>query len=95
MNKRLSELLDRVCDTPGAVSAALSASEWHELRDLVAEHRSSETIRAAVFKIKETLYGGGSGVCLPADSFVETAVRRVLRDDDELVIGHFSSTYRR
>ncbi len=95
MSKRLTELLDRVCDTPGAVSSALSASEWHELRDLVAQTRTPETLRVAVHAIKETLYSGGSNVCLPADSFVETAVRRVLHGDGELVVGHFSSIFRR
>ncbi len=38
-DSRLTELLDRVCDTPGLVAAALSASEWHELRDQMREVR--------------------------------------------------------
>lgn len=35
LDPRLVELLDRVTGTPGPVSSALSASEWHELRDEV------------------------------------------------------------
>ena len=34
---RLRELIDRVTGTSGPVAAALSASEWHELRDDLGE----------------------------------------------------------
>lgn len=33
MDPRLAELLARVCGARGPIAGALSASEWHELRD--------------------------------------------------------------
>lgn len=53
MNQRLAELLDRVCDTPGPISGALSASEWHELRDLAAA-RQSFTVAGPLFVCQPT-----------------------------------------
>lgn len=32
LSNRLAELIERVTGTPGAISQALSASEWHELQ---------------------------------------------------------------
>jgi len=38
---RLEELLDRIVSTPGHITAALSASEWHELRGEIVELRGA------------------------------------------------------
>lgn len=37
-DRRLHELLQRACSTPDAIANALSASEWHELRDCLVKY---------------------------------------------------------